>query len=130
MIATRLRRYADRGHQPPATRVDHTGAPWLGAARVLDRPARRRANRRTWRWMQAEARREFVASKGASEVTAPTKHLQTGSSTVRCGAPMRDAQHPEGWDLGTVTVDAGGATCPDCLAAIHRNVKRVKLVAR
>ena len=41
-------------------------------------------------------------------------HLMTGSSTVRCGRHMRDGQHPEGWDLGTVRVDYLGVTCPAC----------------
>lgn len=52
-------------------------------------------------------------------MTEALVHLQTGSSTVRCGAHMRDAQHPTGWDLGNVTIDIG-VTCPDCLAAIRR----------
>lgn len=42
-------------------------------------------------------------------------HYQTGSSTVACGAPMRDAHHPDGWDLGTVTVEPWHATCSSCL---------------
>lgn len=48
-----------------------------------------------------------------------TVHLQTGSSTVQCGATMghwRD--NPTGWDLGTVTVDMSRVTCPDCLPAV------------
>ncbi len=44
-----------------------------------------------------------------------TVHFQTGSSAVRCGLPMRDAEHPDGWDLGTVTVDPSSVTCPECL---------------
>jgi hypothetical protein len=42
-------------------------------------------------------------------------HFQTGSSTVRCGFPMRDRQHPEGWDLGTVSVEVREVTCQECM---------------
>lgn len=43
-----------------------------------------------------------------------TIHLQTGSSTVRCGAPMRTSPDIDGWDLGDVTVDPTKVTCSGC----------------
>lgn len=36
-------------------------------------------------------------------------HMQTGSSSVRCGARMG-----ADWDLGNVTVDPTKVTCPSC----------------
>ena len=44
-------------------------------------------------------------------------HFQTGSSTVRCGYPMRGVfmGPADGWDLGDVTVDPTEVTCPHCL---------------
>lgn len=52
-------------------------------------------------------------------MTTPTIHLQTGSSTVKCGAPMRHwRDQPDGWDLGTVTVSPGQATCVECVPAL------------
>ena len=43
-------------------------------------------------------------------------HLSTSASDVRCGALMyhwRD--RPDGWDMGTRTVDLGKVTCPQYL---------------
>lgn len=42
-------------------------------------------------------------------------HLQTGSSTVRCGAAMAPRSGEPGWDLGTVSVDVSKVTCSACL---------------
>lgn len=47
-----------------------------------------------------------------------TIHLQTGSSTVKCGLVMRSSNIPDtahGWDLGNVTTEAYQVTCPTCL---------------
>lgn len=42
--------------------------------------------------------------------------MQTGSSTVRCGYPMRHwRDQPEGWDMGNATPD-GHVTCPGCIS--------------
>lgn len=51
-----------------------------------------------------------------SDAPAPAPiHYMTGSSTVRCGAPMRHwRDRPDGWDLGTVTTSPGRATCTAC----------------
>ena len=52
--ATPLRRVVRRDHLPPAT---FAGGVWHGTSRIIDAPARRRANRRTWAKLRAEARR-------------------------------------------------------------------------
>lgn len=58
---TELRRYVDgRSHMPPASMADDTGGMWRGASRVLDRAARRRSERRSWRELQAQGRRDFL----------------------------------------------------------------------
>lgn len=59
---TPLRSKVDSGHRPPLGWRDHTGQMWLGTSRVLDKPARKRAMRRTWKAMKAQARREYVES--------------------------------------------------------------------
>lgn len=53
------------------------------------------------------------------KVHPPHVHYQVDSSTVRCGAGMRDA-YREGWDLGTCTVDLARVTCPTCLDLLYR----------
>jgi hypothetical protein len=60
---TTRRTAGDGGHAPPQGGLDHTGARWRGASRVIDRPARRRANRRSWKQIQAEARATALAAK-------------------------------------------------------------------
>jgi hypothetical protein len=50
-----------------------------------------------------------------------TKHLQTGASQVKCGAPMAPRSDAFGWTLGDVTVSFSEVTCPDCLSAPRRN---------
>ncbi len=40
-------------------------------------------------------------------------HLMTGSSTVKCGAPMFDGVTP-GWDMSTASPDHYEVTCPAC----------------
>lgn len=72
MIApTRLRKWIDaRSHMPPASMLDDTGRAWAGTSRVLDRPARRKAQRRTWQDAKAQARRDYLASTCPDEVTS------------------------------------------------------------
>lgn len=41
-------------------------------------------------------------------------HLKVTSSAVRCGAPMRDDAHPDGWDLGTTRTTSLEVTCLPC----------------
>lgn len=58
---TSRRSYVDaRSHMPPMSAEDNVGNVWRGASRVIDKPARRRANARSWRRMQVEARRDFL----------------------------------------------------------------------
>lgn len=58
VLPTRLRLFHDtRGHAAPTSGVDRTGAPWQGASRIIDRPARRKANRASWRKAIAKAAR-------------------------------------------------------------------------
>lgn len=47
-------------------------------------------------------------------------HFMIGSSSVQCGAPMRQPGSIVGWDLGTCTTNADKVTCPDCLGAWGR----------
>lgn len=61
--------------------------------------------------------------------TSKVIHLATGSSTVRCGFPMRDGSQgwgadAPGWDLGDVSVNAGDVTCPDCRPRLRTNPER------
>lgn len=75
MKPTRTRPLIDRrSHRPPADLLDNAGKLWLGTSRIIDRPARRKANRRSWARFKAEARREYVAlcrlEKALDEVTA------------------------------------------------------------
>lgn len=56
------------GHQPPSGkhalgRLD--GVRWCGTSRIVDRPARRRAQRASWRTEQVTARREHLEAKRA-----------------------------------------------------------------
>lgn len=53
------------GHRPPFTFLNNGGTLWRGTSRVLDKPARRKANRRTWKRMKADSRRFFVAHQKA-----------------------------------------------------------------
>lgn len=53
-------------------------------------------------------------------MSATVMHRMTGSSSVRCGAPMKDGSQgwgadAPGWDLGTATTDLTKVTCPECL---------------
>jgi hypothetical protein len=58
---TSTRRYDPASHCPPQSMNDNAGGPWLGTSRVIDRPARRKAQRRSWRRLKAEARRDFLS---------------------------------------------------------------------
>jgi hypothetical protein len=61
---TTLRNFTDMvGHAPPTDRVDDDGNVWKGASRILDRSAKRRANRKSWIKIQADARRSAALSK-------------------------------------------------------------------
>lgn len=61
-VPTTARTIVDDGHFPPASGLDHAGRPWRGASRIIDRPARRRAQRLSWRKLKAEARRAYLAA--------------------------------------------------------------------
>lgn len=61
VLPTAVRRWIDAAsHCPPLSVTDDVGGDWLGTSRVIDRPARRKANRRSWRRLQLEARRDFL----------------------------------------------------------------------
>ncbi len=78
MVApTRTRRYIDpRSHMPPQSMLDNTGANWLGTSRVVDRPARRKRNRASWRRLLAEGRRETMAAKRAAEAVIEAERAE------------------------------------------------------
>ena len=96
------------------------------ARQELDRHRAYQAERPSGLWERAIERDEEALAKledelaearaAAGEVDQAPRpvHFQTGSSRVRCGAPMRDREHPDGWDLGNITVDLGAATCERC----------------
>lgn len=59
------------------------------------------------------------------ETESEPVHYMTGSSSVRCGAPMRDPRHPDGWDLGTASVEWHRVTCEGCRQFRRRNGETV-----
>lgn len=66
MKPTIQRTYAFLDHQPPAKgRIDADGKLWHGHSRCTDKPARQRANARSWAALKADRRRAHLASKAA-----------------------------------------------------------------
>jgi hypothetical protein len=65
---TMMRRYHGQDHRPPESGIwfeDQEHRLWHGHSRH-QHPARRKANKRTWRKLIRERRREYVASKRAA----------------------------------------------------------------
>jgi hypothetical protein len=54
-------------HRPPRSGVDNTGAPWRGASRIIDRPARRRRNKASWKRLLLRERQMRTAALKAAE---------------------------------------------------------------
>lgn len=74
MKPTRTRKYIDpRSHMPPQSMLDDTGGNWLGTSRVVHRPARRKANRLSWRKLLVAGRRETMEAKRDSGAEALVK---------------------------------------------------------
>lgn len=51
------------GHRAPKSGLNDAGTVWRGTSRIIDKPARRRAQRRSRLAFKADARRAFVASQ-------------------------------------------------------------------
>lgn len=65
---TLKRQYHGDDHMPPARGMtDNEGSLWKGASRIVNRAAKRKHNRDTWRKILAEARREHLALRRAAE---------------------------------------------------------------
>jgi hypothetical protein len=67
---TLQRGYGAPDHRPPSgkhARGREHATPWKGTSRIVDRAERRRANRRSWGKVLAEARRETVAARASTD---------------------------------------------------------------
>jgi hypothetical protein len=50
-------------------------------------------------------------------------HLQTGSSSVRCGARMAQRAGDGGWDLADTAVEFRLVTCEDCRRRVDASAR-------